>query len=56
MAGTDTKMDATQIEPKDYVPNAAQMDRTTLRIYSLLNTNDKIVQSKYTEDGVERLL
>ena len=26
------------------------MDRTTLRIYSLLNTNDKIVQSKYTED------
>ena len=43
-------MDATQIEPKDYVPNAAQMDRTTLRIYSLLNTNDKIVQSKYTED------
>ena len=50
VAGTDTKMDATQIEPKDYVPNAAQMDRTTLRIYSLLNTNDKIVQSKYTED------
>jgi len=50
VAGTDTKMDATQIEPKDYVPNAAQMDRTTQRIYSLLGTNEKIVQSKYTED------
>lgn len=50
VAGTDTKMDATQIEPKDYVPNAAQMDRTTTRIYSLFNTNEKIVQSRYTED------
>lgn len=50
VAGTDTKMDATQIEPKDYVPNAAQMDRTTERIYSLFNTNEKIVQSRYTED------
>lgn len=50
VAGTDTKMDATQIEPKDYVPNAAQMDRTTQRIYSVLGTNEKIVQSKYNED------
>ena len=50
VAGTDTKMDATQIDPKDYVPNAAQMDRTTARIYSLFGTNEAIVQSKYTED------
>lgn len=50
VVGTDTKMDATQIDPKDYVPNAAQMDRTTVRIYSLFNTNEKIVQSRYTED------
>lgn len=50
VAGTDTKMDATQIDPKDYVPNAAQMDRTTTRIYSLFGTNEAIVQSKYTED------
>lgn len=50
VAGTDTKMDATQIDPKDYVPNAAQMDRTTNRIYSIFNTNEKIVQSRYTED------
>lgn len=49
-AGVDAKVDAERIEPKDYVPNAAQTDRTTQRIYSFFNTNDKIVQSKYTED------
>ncbi|APF22355.1 phage portal protein [Clostridium butyricum] len=49
-AGIDSKVDATQVDPKDYVPNAAQMDRTTKRIYSLFNTNEKIVQSNYTED------
>jgi HK97 family phage portal protein len=49
-AGVDTKAEAIQLDPKDYVPNAAQMDRTTQRIYSFFNTNDKIVQSKYTED------
>lgn len=49
-AGVDSKADAKQIEPKDYVPNAAQMDRTILRLYSFFGTNDKIVQSRYTED------
>lgn len=49
-AGTDAKADAKQIEPKDYVPNATQMDRTTQRIYSIFNTNAKIVQSSYSED------
>ena len=49
-AGVDAKADATQIEPKDYVPNAALIDRTTLRIYSFFNTNEKIVQSKYNEN------
>lgn len=49
-AGIDSKADAKQIEPKDYVPNAAQMDRTILRLYSFFGTNDKIVQSKYNED------
>lgn len=49
-AGVDAKADAKQIDPKDYVPNAAVIDRTTQRIYSFFNTNDKIVQSKYTED------
>lgn len=49
-AATDTKYDAEQVEPKDYVPNAAQMDRTTLRLFSFFNTNEKIVQSKFNED------
>ena len=49
-AATDAKADAIQVEPKDYVPNAAQTDRTTDRIYSFFNTNKKIVQSSYNED------
>lgn len=49
-AGTDAKADAQRIEPKDYVPNAANMDRITKRIYSFFNTNEKIVMSEYTED------
>ena len=49
-AGVDSKAEAQQIDPKDYVPNAAQMDRTTQRIYSFFNTNEKIVQSNFNED------
>lgn len=49
-AGVDAKADAKQIEPKDYVPNAAQTDKITDRIYSFFNTNKKIVQSSWTED------
>jgi HK97 family phage portal protein len=49
-AAVDAKAEAKQIEPKDYVPNATQMDRTTKRILSFFNTNDKIVQSAYDED------
>ncbi len=50
VAAVDAKADATQINPTDYVPNAAQMDRTTKRIFDLFNTNDAIVSSKYTEE------
>lgn len=50
VAAVDSKAEATRVEPKDYVPNAAQMDRTTQRIYSFFNTNIKIVQSSYNED------
>lgn len=48
--GIDNKVDAEQIKPYDYVPNALQMDRTTQRIYAFFNTNQNIVQAKYTED------
>lgn len=49
-AATDSKFDAQQVDPKDYVPNAAQTDRTVKRVYSFFNTNEKIVQGNYTED------
>lgn len=49
-AGADAKADVKQIEPKDYVPNAAITDRITDRIYSFFNTNKKIVQSSWTEN------
>lgn len=50
VAATDAKAEVQRVESKDYVPNAAQMDRTTERIYTAFNTNKKIVQSSYTED------
>ena len=49
VAATDAKADAIQIDPHDYVPNAAVMDRTTKRIFDLFNTNAAIVASKYSE-------
>ena len=49
-AGVDSKATATRIEPKDYVPNALQTEKTINRIHSFFNTNEKIVQSKWTED------
>lgn len=49
-AGVDAKATATRIEPKDYVPNALQTKETINRIYSFFNTNEKIIQSRWTED------
>lgn len=49
-AGTDAKADATRIEPKDYVPNALQTKEAIQRIRSFFNTNENIVQSKWSED------
>lgn len=49
-AGVDAKVDAKQIEPKDYVPNAAVTDRLVKRIYAFFGTNEHIVQSDYNED------
>lgn len=49
-AGVDAKAKVERIEPKDYVPNAAQTDRTIERVYSFFNTNKKIVQSDYSEN------
>lgn len=49
-AAVDAKMDAQQVEPKDYVPNEKQMDNTVKRIHSFFNTNEKIIQGSYSED------
>jgi len=49
VAATDTKAELKQVEPKNYVPNAAQQDRQKERILEFFNTNEEIVQSK--EDG-----
>ncbi|EGT3801900.1 phage portal protein [Clostridioides difficile] len=49
-AATDSKYDAEQVKAESYVPNAAQMDKAVQRLYSFFNTNEKIIQSKYTED------
>lgn len=50
VAATDSKAEIQRVEPKDYVPNASQMDRTTDRIYAAFGTSDKIIHSNYTED------
>jgi len=50
VAATDPKYDLEQIKSESYVPNAAQMDKSVFRIYSYFNTNEKIIQSKFSED------
>ena len=50
VAAIDSKATIERVEPKDYVPNALVFDKVTQRIYSFFNTNDNIVQSKFTED------
>ncbi|EQJ93880.1 TPA: phage portal protein [Clostridioides difficile] len=49
-AAIDPKYDVEQVKPESYVPNAAQMDKTTQRLYNFFNINENIVQSKYSED------
>lgn len=50
VAATDSKSEAIQIKPNDFVPNSSQTDRVVKRFYAALNTNEKIVTSNYTED------
>lgn len=50
VAATDSKAEAQQIKPNDYVPNSAQTDRIIKRFYAALNTNESIVMSDYTGD------
>lgn len=50
IASSDPKYELKQVEPKNYIPNAAQMKETVQRLYSYFGVNDAIVQNKYTED------
>ena len=47
---SDPRYDLEQVDPKSYVPDDKQMNNTTKRILDFFNTNEDIVQSKYTED------
>ncbi|MED1478222.1 phage portal protein [Bacillus pseudomycoides] len=49
-ASSDPRYDLEQVKPEAFVPDSKQMQETTQRIYNFFNTNDKIIQSKYTED------
>lgn len=50
VAASDSKGEAVQVKPNDYVPNAAQADRQIQRVYNFFNTNASIVNSTYTEN------
>ena len=50
VAATDSKADAQQVNPHEYVPNAAQMAMPKARIMALLHTNEKIITSTANED------
>ena len=50
VAGVASNADAVQVQPYEYIPNASQMARTTERIYSLFGVNEKIIQSRYSEN------
>lgn len=46
----DPRYDLKQVEPKNYIPDDKQISIMTQRGYNFFNTNEKIVQSKFTED------
>jgi len=50
VAAHDNTVELTPVDPKDYVPNAANTDRVVRRIYAFYNTNEKIVSSTYSEN------
>lgn len=49
-ASSDPRYDLEQVKPEAFVPDSKQMQETIQRIYNFFNTNEKIIQSKYSED------
>lgn len=50
VASIDPRYDFETIDNKSYVPNKLQMDACKERIYSYFGTNEKIIQSRFTEE------
>lgn len=50
VAAVDAKADAIQVNNNEFVPNAAQIDKQTERIYAFFQTNSKIVHSSFNEN------
>ena len=50
VAATGADAEAKQVEPHDYVPNAMIMGNINKRLMAYFGTNEKIINSSYTED------
>ncbi|MBQ9257622.1 MAG: phage portal protein [Acidaminococcaceae bacterium] len=50
VAVTGADAEAKQVEPHDYVPNAMVMSAVNKRLMAYFGTNEKIINSSYTED------
>ena len=50
VAATGADAEARQVEPHDYVPNAMVMSAVNKRLLAYFGTNEKIINSSYTED------
>ncbi len=50
VAATGADAEARQVEPHDYVPNAMVMNSVNKRLMAYFGTNEKIINSSYTED------
>jgi HK97 family phage portal protein len=49
-ASSDPRYDLEQVKQESYVPDDKQTKGTIDRIYSFYNTNEKIIQSRFSED------
>lgn len=47
---SDPRYTIEQVKPNNYVPSPLFTDKTMTRLYNFFNTNENIVQAKFTED------
>lgn len=50
VASTDPRFEFEQLKQESYVPNKQQMDSSKERIYSYFGVNEKIIQSRFSEE------